>query len=156
MQVGGWGPVSQAAPSAELQAAYATAKQQQQGDRRGALAGTKRTRAVGVAGAQTFISLEDFEGSRKAEARLRRMAATASTAVGEAAAAEGEGGGDAAGEEDEGGDAEGGEGEVEEAGAAVSGDAGDGDGGAEGSGDGESAVAAAPSAVAPADPEERV
>ena len=76
MLVPGWGPSSQPVPTAELQAAFASLKQQQQGDRRGALAGTKRTRAVG-GGPQTFISLEDFEGSRKAEARLRRAAATA-------------------------------------------------------------------------------
>ena len=88
MAVIGWGPISQPAPTPELQAAHAAARQQQQGDRRGALAGTKRTRAVAGA-AQTFICLEDFEGSRKAEMRLRRAAEAAAEQL------EGDGTGDA-------------------------------------------------------------
>ena len=78
MIISGWGPVSQPDPTAELQSAHVSAKQQQQVDRRGALAGTKRTRAVAGA-AHTFICLEDFEGSRRAEQRLRRAAEAENT-----------------------------------------------------------------------------
>ena len=156
MLVSGWGPSSQPVPTAELQAAYASLKQQQQGDRRGALAGTKRTRAVG-GGPQTFISLEDFEGSRKAEARLRKAAAAAAPErCEEGSVADGEGGdADGVGVEqaddaeaagaDEGGvlaaaaDADEGAGDAdsdhEEAAAAVSGGEGDGKETTDGMGD---------------------
>jgi hypothetical protein len=73
MLVRGWTPVSQPLPTSELQAAHVAALQQQQGDRRGALAGTKRTRALGAGGSSSgeLLTLEQFEESKR---RLRKGA----------------------------------------------------------------------------------
>jgi hypothetical protein len=69
MLVRGWVPTSRASPTIELQAAHTLALQQQQGDRRGALAGTKRTRGAGSS-SQSFFTLEQVEESKR---RMKKL-----------------------------------------------------------------------------------